>query len=1460
LLTFLTNYAIKKAEKKGAPPPSKKEPKEETILEYKMPPIGGRISRYLTLRGIFRVGDISLSFLRALVFLRDRLDNITYKYQLPWYLMVGASNSGKSTLLEFAGMNLPVGMPDLGIKDPHPACRWWFFNRAVVLDIHGSLVIDEHKASSDERGWRSVLSLLGRYRAKRPLDGIILTIPATELYGRERLSPENINARAKFLSQKLAAAQHLLGLRLPVYVVVTKCDFLPGFQSFCHELPFARLNNMLGWSVPYALHTAYTPHWVDEAFHTIFEDMSSVQLEMFTQGVSDENKEGVYVLPNEFLSLKSGLKNYLNHIFKSSAYVESLMLRGIYFCGDCGKFPAGFSIGEDVLEEAENQQLKADLSLSTMPLEINEEALQLWHEKIDYGIERQNRTSPPTSEESQYFDTSIRKIAFGRDIFEDKIFFESGLAYPIYSRLVSANRNINLAKAGMVAFVGIGTFGMFNAYDNFTKNRDYLMPVLGKVSSILTQLPNSPVGGAHGTEALFDNQAKSLLEMMHHVHRSSFFSFFIPSSWFSPLQDHLNSSLKISYEQIILRTIYMDLLLKARDTLNIRPGTPPYEIHQKTTAIGQLLNPTGTVEFQHLKTYVNQIAQLTHHIDKYNRLRETPDPTLLNELIEYTFNMHLPPEFTESYQKFQKLLQEAPYPAINLKDYHPIAQSTFLGLYTNFLSILFSQTDPMSLIGQLRYLTTTLGSGQNTQPINLEVVRGFISDLGQSLPTLGSAGHNWIDAAYFDPGQEFVDLMTQVDELSPFGPAFVEQLAKQTSLAYTAFHQELLQMNRVLISLSATPSNKPIQPSEGIFNLEKNLSKLFAEPFMAKSNGEMFISQVPENKVIFWNQDLIDETTKLIKRYEDFVEKDLQHFPVQLRETFKQIALQNLHLNVISNIAKAQSLVDVPKGPDIGDAQEELLRSKIGNVKTIVPHFIKLLETLKHSQSGTIFVELQNLLGILATRLLEKVDALLISYLPYKVRENNFDWWDGKSPVFLEGFAVKDQDELKSYLDHQRQLISHLAVDYAQPILVLLTSPQMQGYVGKQALINRWNRIISQLSHYDKKQPNNSISALENFIEVDGSDLTMSNCFTKLSVASAKKSSNDFFQDRRIQLQRALMTRCEVAKRKESINNYEKLVEVFNTTLKDKFPFVGENASQSQGEADPADIKNFFTIFHDAGDSAKNILEQVYQLGDAAKEPYQFLTAMEGVREFFQNFLNSKTPGDVPTFDFSVDFRVNKEKEIGGNMIIEWAIAPDANTKISNTDKSNLGRWSYGNPVILTFRWPDSAETQPFQDKAQPFMAVNEQTVTYTYPGQWALFWMLRTQQATSSDFDNMQDTKPTTLKFTIPNGPDTNTIIFDRVTLLKPPKGKKPGAPLEMPNFPTDAPALDQSIQDVAEKPVIIMGQVEISPEIKEDIESKEKAAKGKKDDKKKSKSSDDDSSDEAPADDAAAKNGKAG
>ena len=245
------------AKKKMAAQNVAKDPNYKLSEEKTLPPLGVPVNEFLIKKGYLQATDLEKSFLRALDFLRSSLNVPNYKYRLPWYLLIGAEESGKSGLMEGSNLNLPVGAPNLG-GGKKSDCRWWFLNRGVILDIKGSFLINARGTGSNEKGWRSLLISLSRYRASRPINGIILSISAEELYGKYRLSTEEINDRANFLAHKLQAAQNNLGVKVPVYVVVTKSDVIPGFQSMCAEIPHANRQDIFGWSSPYNPSTTFS--------------------------------------------------------------------------------------------------------------------------------------------------------------------------------------------------------------------------------------------------------------------------------------------------------------------------------------------------------------------------------------------------------------------------------------------------------------------------------------------------------------------------------------------------------------------------------------------------------------------------------------------------------------------------------------------------------------------------------------------------------------------------------------------------------------------------------------------------------------------------------------------------------------------------------------------------------------------------------------------------------------------------------------------------------------------------------------------------------------------------------------------------------------------------------------------------------------------------------------------------
>lgn len=1394
-VVFTTSRAMKKARR--APAKAPKPAAKPAPPEDKMPPIGGRVSESLSLKGYFRIGDISVSFLKSLDYLRSALGGRNYKYHLPWFLLLGPTGSGKTTLLESAELSLPVGRPDFALEDPHPHCDWWYFNHGIVLDVRGDLFIKESGSEADEKGWRALLHLLGRYRAKRPIDGILLAIPATQLYGKEGLSVADIQGLANQLSQKLHATQLSLGLKLPVYIVVTKCDVVPGFQSFCSEIPASNRANMLGWSVPYALSIGFTPQWIEEAFASLQHSLNQLRLEIYAEGKVNENQDGVFVFPAEIMKLQAKLTPYLTQLFKKSAYEESLFFRGLYFCGDSGLnvppfIPGNFLEPEDSEEEED-------------PLEPT--------------------FAPPKTDALAPLD---RKVFFVTDLIQDKIFAEGGLAQPIHARLLTANRNLNLAKISLSTFIVLATVGVLKAYEQFSQNRDYLVPLLGKMSQVLRQVQQERGQGTHTQNEQFGGYAKELTAMMLQMQQTSFFSIFFPPSWFSPLDNKLQASLGGSYEQILIQTIRMDLMIKTRELLALRPTAK-----QKSTSLEQLLQPLTMPEYLLFQSFVQRYAELKRYVDKYNQLKDATDSTLLSELIVFSLNTTLPKEFESNYHYFRRLFKKANYPPVDLKASEKTALETFHVLYDSFLSALFSAQDPSSVIGRVNTLVTFFQEFQGDDVAQLDFLRKFYSETEKGFAALGKPGSTWMDGEFFNPGGSFTELLSLITDL--FGQGTVQELAQKTARDFKELHTALLSINSLLVLdphkvegnttidsgssvLGAAGLNIPIPAggegpsstaySQGLFLLVQSLRSCFVHQFLAPVQMRELVPNIPADKVLFWDTKLIHAARDLSKKFEAFSATDLPKLPPALGGIIQKLARRNLRAHLVSLVARAEGLIDAPKDVSESVSAEQILRSKVANTREVAPIFISLLEEINKGNFGTTFVELRTLLGEAAYKSLSRAETILRAHAFYQPRGGKFDWWDGSRGVTFDAFSVNDDTDLQSYLAQQRQQVRQFALEIVAPLVDFLSADIMKDFEGNKNLLHRWQRLIQQLELYDKKQPDNSLSDLENFISKEMGTLELKNCFEKIPLSEVQTTSGDYFFDLKLKLRRGLLAQCEVLKRQKAISQYNQLVQLFRQSIGGKFPFVASKAPQTEGEANPQDLKDFFALYKDAGDSPENILDQVHQLKGTSKEALRFLKQMEEIKKFLGDYLK-KDGTDGPSFDFAVDFRLNRAKEKGANMIIDWTFKPDEATTITSKDKTKTGKWKYGDPVTFTFRWPEGIPDEPFAPRGSKVVSVSGRTASYTFSGRWSLLTLLRSQEAPKRDIDTSQPITPYLLKFVVATSPSEKATMYNLLTLNEPPKDDKtPPKPMLVPAFPIQAPDLGDDVLDVADRPVIVEGK----------------------------------------------------
>ncbi len=1185
------------------------------------------------------------------------------------------------------------------------------------------------------------------------------------------------------MAQKILASQQSLGLQIPMYIMLTKADVIPGFKSFCQELPRDNTTNMLGWSNPYALSSAYNPLWIDQAFGFLGQFLAKLRLEIFAGHEAVATRDGLFVFPGQLEAIKDSLRIYIDLIFKETSYNEGLFLRGIYFSGD--------GVNHNILENPSTGDIR---------------------EEDDRALAGQ------------------REIYFVDDVIQQKIFSESGLAQPIRRRVALANRHLRIAQYSTALLVTVSTFGVMHTYHKLKEQNDDLLPILSKISLVLSQLQN--VRGADSTETvvLFDAYAKQLIQMMHTLSESHFSSIFIPPSWFSPIQDNLNHSLRISYNHIILRTIYIDLLLKGRELLYLRPT-----IADRSTSLAQVINPVDSVEFEFLRSYVLRITELSRMVTLFNDLSHSNDISPLRDLVRFTFKTELPKSFEDEFHHFRRVLRDIPFPPIDLGPYETIAQDTLRIIYKNFLDGILSTKNPESLVGRINTFLWEFSQRQMGEIPNISVLRNFASALDQAVPHLGTVGNTWIDGEYFDIGPEFISIIGLINDTPMLGGKdMVNELASSTGVSFNAFKAE---MNRLLPMLSEEASINPLAtlksqnyPSLVLSNLHKGLALLFRESFMGIPSNGTLITVVPEGKITYWDPKLIDAAEKMVENFETFKEKNLSVLPSVLRESVTLLAQQNLQANLLATIAHAQSFLDAPKHMSLGVAAEEAIRSKISNVKVVAPKFVVLLNALNKTGAGETFVALRNLLGDLALRLLDQVEKASMESPPYAIKDKSFNWWDGNPGAIYTALGVRDMDDLQRYFALQRDRMRHWAMDFAKYLVDFLSSDIMAEAQFNRNLVDRWRRIIQQIMMADQKNPNNSITNLETTL-VDLNQLDYKQGLADLSLEGIRESSGDFFLAVKSRIRRELRARCETLMRTRSIDNYNKLVDFFRSHLKDKFPFVGTNLNANQGEAEPEDIREFFKMYKEFGDKPTVILSQIAELGHMASHPLSFLKSMEKVKDFFAEFLATPADNDVPSFDFTVDFRIHRKKEQFANYIVDWTFKPNDDRSISNHEKDRSGRWTFGDPVEFSFRWPENVGVAPTLDEGQKYMNVTDQTATFTFSSRWSLLWMLRVYaQAKPS----ATEPTPYMLKFVIPLGPTKKAITYNRITFRAPAKGKAPGRIMDVPVFPTNAPPLSDAIKDLANEAVLTRGKIipkiedkkeEPAPEEEENKDKKEEA-----------------------------------
>jgi len=363
-------------------------------------------------------------------------------YDLPWYVFIGAPGSGKTTALVNSGLRFPleqrVGKGAVRGVGGTRNCDWWFTEEAVFLDTAGRYTTQDSDQASDSEGWREFLSLLRTYRVRRPLNGVILTISCQDLLTQSESDREAHVEAARRRLQELTDELHV---HLPVYVMVTKCDMVPGFTDYFDDLTQETRAQVWGVTFPYEqTASGAAPDNLPSEFDALMGRLNERVFARVEEERGGRRRAAVFGFPQQMSALRDLLAQFVADVFVTSRAERNILLRGVYLT-------SGTQDGTQI------DRLLGAISRR-------------------FGVGAEAVAPPAPGRGKAYFVERLLK---------DVIIGESGLA--------GVNRRLELQKAAWqiaayAATVVIIVAGLVALWVSYTSNRAYLDEVSNDVATL----------------------------------------------------------------------------------------------------------------------------------------------------------------------------------------------------------------------------------------------------------------------------------------------------------------------------------------------------------------------------------------------------------------------------------------------------------------------------------------------------------------------------------------------------------------------------------------------------------------------------------------------------------------------------------------------------------------------------------------------------------------------------------------------------------------------------------------------------------------------------------------------------------------------------------------------------------------------------------------------------------------
>lgn len=1265
------------------------------------------------------------SFRRAVELIEANIVARPERYNIPWALVLNETESvpdaqtgqPASTLLPLTSSGLSSALStDAAMAAAALGLEWNFFDTGVVLQLRSEFLADPDEPDERERTWDDLLGLCRAYRADRPFDALVLSVPAEVLLDTTPQGLSRITSKARSLHRRLWLAQNRFALRFPVYFVVSGLERIPGFSDFAAGLSESQRAGILGWSNPHELSAPYQTGWINAGMDQIVADTARAVAELAAVETVGRDSSAYFLLPSELERLRHGLRCLTDEFMRPSAYHEPFMLRGFFLSGWA--------------------QAQADDS-------------------------PQQRWAQP---------------AFLRDVFERKVFAEAGLVRSSAVqrlRRPALSRALRWSAAALVAGWGLGlvvaTWTLEGTVNNLTTaiqrlDRDTL-------STLQAQQLNQ-VNPA-------DSRARALsaLTLIGQLDAGALGSVFMPGSWsmFDTLQDRVQQRLELRFSENswvpIRRALYAqvgDLTGTPTDpsTGELIQGAPctlpaGWQESVQAARTPAAISVEDSPEFSALLRFIGKAELLDKVVAARIRLvsgREPPSAADLKLVVGVLLGADItvnPERTAELFRKYAK--------SINQTDRMQQALSCSFRLAMKELEVrLFERNELMQLERAVAETALRLTDAGSTAWDAHQARAGWqelLDDLRRQEDLFKPGRGQWMESDTLQWGPAYEGLLQRVDSIALLGPQVAAAARAGAQDGHTRFRAEwnaLALADNTLLGGGLVWSDKEGRwgHTEGRVSLRTALNSLLSMHFMQHLGRRGFPDPSPD-RAYTWDAARLEQAAQLYDARRKVDAEVLAKVSDGIRPELDRLARSMLADAIVDSTAQAMSPTPVRVA-----SLSEPERAALGRVR------VQLVD-LGAAPAANRLVALLAGDAQARLRLLEDAWAIAEPFLP---ADRGLESWSGERPPMWDAYGVEDANALAGYVAQQQARVLQLARDAEIILMGLDPSASRAGgrSANDEALVRRWRAIVAEAEKFKSKNASSSLHQLEQFLTVTAAGVDLANCADKLLTRGPSRRVNDPMAVTHRRLYDDLLQRCRALKVAELRRLWGSFRELYNRDAAGRIPFAAPTEAAAALPAPavgtavapqsmPASALPRGPMQSDDVAALLRQYERISRLlGDklfdqngrhpAGAGVLRFGQQLEQIRQFLAPLMPTDEEGQTG-FDVVAELRVFPQDEIDGNKFIEWALNVGPQSQLLREPMRPL-RWVPGTPVDFTLRAARNSLLQPVTDMRQTSMSVDDGVVRFSFSDMWSLFSMV---QAYKDQDRRSTDARAPVLRFEFP-------------------------------------------------------------------------------------------------------------